>query len=85
LDSSAYVPGNSRSIARQFIRCVLHQLSANGISSKIFLLEMEEKRRQSFFGTLVQVLVSKTEKRMGLSNTSFVMSSLCSVCWTSPS
>ena len=63
LDSNAYVPGNSRSIARQFMRCVLHGLSANGISSKIFLLEMEnnDRRRQSFFGTLVQCLLDFTE------------------------
>ena len=63
LDSNAYVPGNSRSIARQFVRCVLHGLSANGISSKIFLLEMEnnDRRRQSFFGTLVQCLLDFTE------------------------
>ena len=27
LDSNVYVPQNSRSIAKQFIRCALHQLS----------------------------------------------------------
>ena len=29
LDSNVYVPQNSRSIAKQFIRCALHQLSGN--------------------------------------------------------
>ena len=32
LDSNIYVPQNSRSIAKQFIRCALHQLSGNIIS-----------------------------------------------------
>lgn len=57
LDSNTYVPGNSRSVARQFIRCVLHQLAGNGIFSKLFLMEMEEARRQKFFNTLVMCLL----------------------------
>ena len=32
LDSNVYVPQNSRSIAKQFIRCALHQLSGSNIT-----------------------------------------------------
>ena len=60
-DSNAFIPSNSRSISRQFIRCVLHQLSGNGIFSKLFLMEMEVNKRQKFFNTLVQCLLDFTE------------------------
>jgi hypothetical protein len=45
LDSNTYIPSNSRSIAKQFIRCVLHQLSGNGIFWMIFHLKLEEDHR----------------------------------------
>eukprot|EP00094_Tigriopus_californicus_P000131 TCALIF_00127-PA protein Name:"Similar to UNC79 Protein unc-79 homolog (Homo sapiens)" AED:0.02 eAED:0.04 QI:0/0/0/0.66/0.5/0.33/3/0/2591 len=61
LDSTAYIPGNSRSIARQFFRCVLHQLSTNGLFSKLFMMEMSETGRFKFFGTLVSCLIDFTE------------------------
>lgn len=47
--------------ALQFLRVVLHQLSENGIFSKLFLMEMEVGRRQRFFNTLVQCLLDFTD------------------------
>ncbi|RWS30132.1 protein unc-79-like protein [Leptotrombidium deliense] len=35
-ESSIYIPGNSNSIAKQFLRCSLHQLSTNGIFQRLF-------------------------------------------------
>ena len=37
LDSNVYVPQNSRSIAKQFIRCALHQLSGNHCNMTIWI------------------------------------------------
>ena len=34
--SKVHLPANTASIARQFIRCTLHQLSSNGIFRQIF-------------------------------------------------
>ncbi len=61
LDSSVYIPSNSRSIARQFIRCVLHQLSSNGIFSMLFHMDLQEEHRQKFFNTIVQCLMDFSE------------------------
>ena len=36
LSSNVHLPGNTMSIARQFIRCTLHQLLSNGIFRQIF-------------------------------------------------
>lgn len=41
--SNVMVPGNSVSIARQFIRCVLHQLAPNGIFPILFQSNFEGK------------------------------------------
>ncbi|RWS14223.1 protein unc-79-like protein [Dinothrombium tinctorium] len=35
-ESSIYIPGNASSIAKQFLRCALHQLSSNGIFQRLF-------------------------------------------------
>ena len=45
LDTNVFIPSNSRSIAKQFIRCVLHQLSGNGIFWMIFHLKLQEEHR----------------------------------------
>ena len=55
LDSNVYVPQNSRSIAKQFIRCALHQLSGKlGIQirfvCRIFFRRIIEL--QSFYGNI---------------------------------
>ena len=39
--SSVMIPGNSVSIARQFLRCTLHQLAPNGVFPQIFMTELE--------------------------------------------
>ncbi|KAK8775211.1 hypothetical protein V5799_031444 [Amblyomma americanum] len=36
-ESNVHLPGGCKSVARQFIRCTLHQLSTNGIFQQIFL------------------------------------------------
>ena len=36
MESNIHLPGNTASIARQFIRCTLHQLNSNGIFRQIF-------------------------------------------------
>ncbi|CAH1792396.1 unnamed protein product [Owenia fusiformis] len=41
-DCSLVVPGNCVSVARQFLRCVLHQLAPNGIFVQIFQSNVEE-------------------------------------------
>ena len=41
--SNVMVPGNSVSIARQFIRCVLHQLAPNGIFPMLFQSNFDGK------------------------------------------
>lgn len=61
LDSSTFIPSNFRSIARQFMRCVLHQLSGNGIFSMIFHMDLQGSHRQKFFNTIVQCLLDFNE------------------------
>ena len=39
--SNMMIPGNSVSIARQFLRCVLHQLAPNGIFPMLFQSSFE--------------------------------------------
>ena len=45
----------------QFVRCVLHQLSGNGIFSMIFHMELRGSHRQKFFNTVVQCLLDFNE------------------------
>ncbi|CAB4070121.1 UNC79 [Lepeophtheirus salmonis] len=58
---SVYVPSNCRSIARQFIRCVFHQLAPNGIFSLLFQMELSNKQREKFFETIVSALLDFSE------------------------
>ena len=39
--SGLVIPGNSVSVARQFLRCALHQLAPNGIFPQVFQTELE--------------------------------------------
>ncbi|BFZ12415.1 hypothetical protein BsWGS_15454 [Bradybaena similaris] len=41
-ESNVIIPGNCVSIARQFLRCVLHQLAPNGIFPMLFQSNMED-------------------------------------------
>ena len=36
INSNIHLPGSTASIARQFIRCTLHQLAPNGIFKQLF-------------------------------------------------
>lgn len=36
INSNVHLPANTASIARQFLRCTLHQLNSNGIFRQIF-------------------------------------------------
>ncbi|XP_056021737.1 protein unc-79 homolog isoform X2 [Ostrea edulis] len=58
VDSNVMVPGNSVSIARQFIRCVLHQLAPNGIFPILFQSNFEDVH---FFKTMAAALADFTE------------------------
>ncbi|XP_071164350.1 protein unc-79 homolog isoform X1 [Mytilus edulis] len=57
-ESNLMVPGNSLSIARQFLRCVLHQLAPNGIFPMLFQSNFEDTY---FFKTMATALVDFTE------------------------
>ncbi len=50
------IPGNPRSVARQFLRVTLHQLSANGLFALLFKLDLEPEQRARFFATIVSCL-----------------------------
>lgn len=53
VDSNVYLPGNARSIARQFLRCVLHQLAPSGVFLQIFQTKIEDPE---FFKTIAFAL-----------------------------
>ncbi|XP_046579791.1 LOW QUALITY PROTEIN: protein unc-79 homolog [Haliotis rubra] len=53
-ESSVMMPGNSVSIARQFLRCVLHQLAPNGIFPMLFTSNLEDPH---FLKTMAAALV----------------------------
>ena len=42
--SNVIIPGNSISIARQFLRCVLHQMAPNGIFPMLFQSNLDGKK-----------------------------------------
>jgi len=44
METNVMVPGNSLSIARQFLRCCLHQLAPNGIFPMLFLSNFNGER-----------------------------------------
>ncbi|XP_059155568.1 protein unc-79 homolog isoform X3 [Physella acuta] len=53
-ESNVIIPGNCVSIARQFIRCVLHQLAPNGIFPMLFQSNMEDPH---FWKTMAAALL----------------------------
>ena len=50
------IPGNPRSVARQFLRVTLQQLSTNGVFPLIFKLDLGTNQRAKFFSTIVSCL-----------------------------
>ena len=54
--SLVIIPGNPRSVARQFLRVTLQQLSTNGIFPLIFKLDLDPGQRAKFFSTIVNCL-----------------------------
>ena len=54
--SNIIIPGNPRSVARQFLRVTLQQLSTNGIFPLIFKLDLDLNQRTKFFSTIVSCL-----------------------------
>ena len=50
------IPGNPRSVARQFLRVSLQQLSTNGIFPLLFKLDLDPNQRKRFFSTIVSCL-----------------------------
>ncbi|XP_031621809.1 protein unc-79 homolog isoform X2 [Contarinia nasturtii] len=55
------IPGNSQSVAHQFIRCVLHQLAPNGIFVQMFLTQMKERQRKKYFKSIARALMDFNE------------------------
>ncbi|XP_058465417.1 protein unc-79 homolog isoform X2 [Malaya genurostris] len=60
-ESSTHLPGGSQSVAHQFIRCVLHQLTPNGVFYQIFLTQANETARKKFFKSITASLSDFTE------------------------
>ncbi|XP_074643701.1 protein unc-79 homolog [Tubulanus polymorphus] len=56
--NSLIIPGNSVSVARQFLRCTLHQLTPNGLFVQLFQSKCDEPE---FFKTIASALVDFTE------------------------
>ena len=55
------IPGNPRSVARQFLRVCLQQLSSNGVFPLLFQIDLAATQRQAFFSTIVSCLNDFTE------------------------
>uniref|UniRef100_U5ELY1 Uncharacterized protein n=1 Tax=Corethrella appendiculata TaxID=1370023 RepID=U5ELY1_9DIPT len=60
-ESTTHLPGGSQSVAHQFIRCVLHQLTPNGVFYQIFLTQAIESTRKIFFRSINQSLIDFAE------------------------
>jgi len=43
-ESNVYLPGGAISVARQFLRCVLHQLAPSGVFMQIFQTHVDGKK-----------------------------------------
>ncbi|ELU08396.1 hypothetical protein CAPTEDRAFT_227700 [Capitella teleta] len=56
--SGLIIPGNCVSVARQFLRCVLHQMAPNGIFPQIFMHDLGDTE---FLKTLASALVDFSE------------------------
>ena len=55
------IPGNPRSVARQFLRVCLQQLSNNGVFPLLFQIDLAEPQRKAFYSTIVSCLNDFTE------------------------
>lgn len=53
MNSNFYLPGNYTCIAKQFIRCTLHQLSSNEIFFQLFQCNFESKTL--FYKLIIQI------------------------------
>uniref|UniRef100_A0A158R5X9 Protein unc-79 homolog n=1 Tax=Syphacia muris TaxID=451379 RepID=A0A158R5X9_9BILA len=53
-DTSVFVPGNCRSVAKQLIRVVLHQMSSSGICLRLFDTNIEDA--ENFWSTISYAL-----------------------------
>ena len=59
--SNLYVPGEVGSIARQFLRCILHQLTPNKVFVQLFQTQVPDQMKQSFFKTMAVALTDFSE------------------------
>ncbi|KAK7103573.1 protein unc-79 homolog isoform X3 [Littorina saxatilis] len=57
-ESNVIIPGNSISIARQFLRCVLHQMAPNAIFPMLFQSNLDDP---NFFKTMASALMDFNE------------------------
>jgi hypothetical protein len=61
MGSNLYVPGEVGAIARQFLRCLLHQLTPNKVFIQLFQTQVPEDMKQSFFKTIASALTDFVE------------------------
>ncbi|XP_057379206.1 protein unc-79 homolog [Daphnia carinata] len=61
MGSNLYVPGEVGAIARQFLRCLLHQLTPNKVFIQLFQTQVPEQMKQSFFKTMASALTDFAE------------------------
>jgi hypothetical protein len=61
MGSNLYVPGEVGAIARQFLRCLLHQLTPNKVFIQLFQTQVPEEMKQSFFKTMASALTDFAE------------------------
>lgn len=61
MGSNLYVPGEVGAIARQFLRCLLHQLTPNKVFIQLFQTQVPEEMKQSFFKTMASALTDFVE------------------------
>ena len=59
--SLTVIPGNPRSVARQFLRVCLQQLSTNGVFPLLFQLDLADDQRKLFYSTIVSCLHDFTD------------------------
>ena len=55
-DALTVIPGNPRSVARQFLRVSLQQLSHNGVFPLLFQIDLQQQQRSQFYSTIVSCL-----------------------------
>lgn len=55
------MPGEVGAIARQFLRCLLHQLTPNKVFIQLFQTQVPEQMKQSFFKTMASALTDFAE------------------------